>query len=97
MERVRYSGPDPVRWVAMPGGTIECQRMKWVDLEARAAEAGIGAHHIPIIQAGLLIQEDWEPEGLAKAARTRRKNAAETPEPVDVVDTDPAVPDEEQS
>ena len=81
MERVRYTGPDPARLVALPGGSIRCERMRWVDLETEAAKAGIGAHHIPIVQRGLLIQDDWQGEGPVKAARTRKANAKTEDEP----------------
>jgi hypothetical protein len=100
-ERYRYTGPDASRNLAFPGGFVEFPRMRWVDPEKELEASGIGLHHLPIVLAGL--GGDFEREGPVKAARTRRKNAAE--EADDTASeategeepTDPAQPDEEQS
>lgn len=102
-ERYRYVGPDASRMLALSGGGIEFPRMKWVDPEKAAEDAGIPVHHVAIAVAGL--GDDFEREGPVKAARTRRKNAEAdaSDEPVEGDETapegpeTPAVPDEEQS
>jgi hypothetical protein len=60
MARVRYRGDDEARNLALPGGFIRFDRMQWVDVEAAAADAGIGAHHVPVVLAGL--GDDFEIE-----------------------------------
>ena len=76
MQRIRYTGPDEARVVALPGGGITFDRMKWLDLEAEAAKHGIGAHHIPIVQRGLLIGDDWEAETRTRKTKTNDEESA---------------------
>lgn len=105
--RVRYTGPDDARDLAVAGGVIVCPRMKWVDVTKTAADTGIAEGHAEIVAREIVKQPDWELESVVKAVRTRKKNAAAaaevTPEVVPEVvpelpasEPEPAQQDEEQ-
>lgn len=97
--RYRYTGPDEVRELAIPGAFIQFPRMKWVDPASAAQEAGVDPRHLEVILPNL--GEDWQAEGPVKAARTRKRNAAEADQQADAVDAvedeTPVEPDEESA
>lgn len=97
--RYRYTGPDQSRDLAVSGGVIPFARMQWVDPVKVAEETGIDPRHLEIVLRGL--GEDWQAEGPVKAARTRKRRAAEQApdetEPADEPTDPPADADEEQS
>lgn len=82
--RIRYIGDDDARDLAVAGGLIHCPRMKWVDVAKVAAETGIAEGHAEIVARDVVQQPDWETETVAKAKRTRAKNAADHPPEPDV-------------
>lgn len=56
--KVRYCGGDSSRDLAFPGGLLNFERMKWVDVDKACADGGIAAHHVDVVIAGL--GDDWE-------------------------------------
>lgn len=75
--KIRYTGPDESRDLAVRGGVIVCPRMKWVDVTKEAAATGIAEGHAEVVAREVVKQDDWELESVVKAKRTRAKNAAE--------------------
>lgn len=58
--RIRYSGSDDARDLAIPGGCIQFKRGEWVDLTAACTAAAIPLHHLDVIVPNL--GPDWEIE-----------------------------------
>lgn len=75
--RVRYAGEAEAKDLAVPGGFIHFPRMEWVDIEAEAERLGIPVEHAQIAARGVVKQDDWQLEGAVKAAKTRKRNAAD--------------------
>lgn len=74
--RLRYTGADESRDIAVRGGLIVCPRMKWIDVTAEAEANGIAPGHAEVVARDIATQDDWQLESTVKAARTRAKNRA---------------------
>lgn len=57
--RIKYSGSDESRDLAVRGGCIVCPRGQWVDVEKEAAKVGIDVAHAVIV-ARSVDGDDWE-------------------------------------
>lgn len=67
--RLRYTGSDEARDLAVRGGVIVCPRGKWVDVEKEAAASGIPVEHAEIVARSVAELPDWElEEGKPKKA-----------------------------
>lgn len=71
--KVRYTGDDEARDLALSGGFIVFPRMQWVDIEEAAEEAGIAAHHLKLAVKGL--GPDWETEKPAARKAAAKKES----------------------
>lgn len=65
--KVRYCGPDAGRDLALPGGVIQFDRLKWVNIDKACEEAGIGLHHLEVVIPAL--GDDWEIEQTKPTAK----------------------------
>lgn len=66
--RLRYTGSDEARDLAVRGGVIVCPRGKWVDVEKEAEASGIPVEHALVVASEVAQQDDWESDSKSKAA-----------------------------
>lgn len=78
--RIRYTGSDDARDIALDGEFLAAERMTWVDVPLDVARS-------------LLDQGGWEAEAPRKAAATRRRHASEADD--STVDEQPTVSEED--
>jgi hypothetical protein len=72
--KLRYIGDADQKDLAVPGGVIECKRMKWIDAEKTAVDSGLDPRHLEIIYVGLAGHPDWELDaGLKRKATIAAK------------------------
>ena len=58
--RIRYTGSDDARDLAVAGGVLVCTRGQWVDVTRTAQETGIAAGHAEIVARSVAELPDWE-------------------------------------
>lgn len=67
--KIKYSGADDSRDLAVRGGFIVCPRGEWVDVEEAAASTGIPVDHAVIVAREVVKQDDWESDESKKTAK----------------------------
>lgn len=71
--RLRYTGTDDARDLALSSGFITFPRGEWIDIEEAAEKGGLRIEHALITARDVAEQDDWELEG--KPSKPRKAAA----------------------